>query len=280
MLTFQLFRLKVFPPSRLALYHEDRTPSEWIRAVIEEGPEAELWSGVTWHVGNVLVVDESSHYFALGKTTRASLAQFDPGTKTFHEVQFEEAPFTHVFVDRELGLCAIAQKPRLSPTAKGIGRQFEKLLNRSRVVSEAGVEFELAPVADPESLVEYIQRSYSVTKFWMSFGRPNPINVDELIHRPLQRMLRETGGESGEAMLKGDDLDKDALSETVRSLAATGNDASACLQETSGSRPVRRHLFGAAVELAVEEVDERESKVTFMVQLRGRFDRLRGGGGR
>src|SRR5690348_12836239 len=113
MLDFQLYRIKVLR-SPGALFSSDDTNAALLRQVIVARPEKGSGTGYTWRVGNSTPIDDSAYYFAFGRTTRSAFPVFDPTDHSFAEEEFESSPFTHVIVDVDLGVGAIAKKAQLA----------------------------------------------------------------------------------------------------------------------------------------------------------------------
>ena len=103
---------------------------------LEEKPDSQVRTGYKWHIGNVELYTPSSGYFAIGRTTRATIEKFDLETGNFIEEELETSPYTHCVFDAEIGFIGIAKKNTLSPTAQGIARRVEELLSRTNQVRE------------------------------------------------------------------------------------------------------------------------------------------------
>lgn len=178
MLEFQLFRLKVFPTNQADLFRGEMTRAEVLSAVIRSLPEVELraGSGSVWHIGNVADLDPNAMYFRLGRATISTAERYRDGN--FVDEPDEVAPYTHVLIDAKLELCAIARKPRVSPTAKGIANAFARLLNEAPEGSKVQARFEIAALADPEEFIELLATAHSVSKFWVTFSKPNPFDAN------------------------------------------------------------------------------------------------------
>ena len=193
----------------------------------------ELRKGKTWHLGNVEQIDQSGLYFRVGRISNLTVQIWESGN--FVDAEFESAPYTHAVLDFDLEVCAIAKKPKLAPTTRGIASQFAKLLNELPVAEELGARFETSALSDPEDFIQQMQRARSIIKFWITFSRPNAWDANDFI-KPAQRLLEESNGHNGKTEIQGKDLDKTRLEELTRSAAATGNNAAVVMYEQAGTR--------------------------------------------
>ncbi len=274
MANIYLFRIKVIKPKQRHLFGFDGTPDEFLSRIITDKPSDELREGYIWHIGNVKSIGNEGFVFAAGRTTKKSKALYDEKSKDFLEVDDEESPFTYVYYDRRYSILGIEPKSKLSPTVKGIARNIEKLFNRHIVARESGVRIEISEIWDPEDFLKHIRQAYAVVGFTVHFGNPNPFDVEADFHRPMENYLEATGGDKGKATVQGADLDRDKIEAVTRSVASTGNDASARIRPLQGQRPVTKHLEGDPVSVPVEE-EERSDTMSLLGRIRNAYARIR-----
>ncbi|WP_369601631.1 hypothetical protein AAIA72_01200 [Hahella sp. SMD15-11] len=274
MANLYLFRIKVQKSGQGVLFGEEMEPSKFLIKVISSKPSAELREGYIWHIGNVVFIEDEGLLFAAGRTTKKSKELYDENEKNFLEVEDEESPFTYVYYDPKFGFLAIEPKSKLSPTVKGIARNVEKLFNRQDVVVNSGYRIEISEIWDPKDFLKHIHQAYAVVSFTVNFGKPNPFDVESDFHKPMEKYLEETGGRRGKATVQGIDLNRDRIEEVARSVASTGNNASAKMRMGEGQRPVTRHLEGDPVTIPIEEED-REDKLSLLQKLREAYSRVR-----
>ena len=274
MLDFQLFRLKVFriPGS---LFSTEDSSASLVRSAVLSRPERKSRQGVVWHVGNVEPIDDAALYLAFGRTTRANLPLFNAADRSFVEQEFESAPFTHVIVDTELGLCAIARKTQLASITNILARHLNRVLNDSPPAYEKNVRFAIEPIADPEQFIEQLRQAQSVLGFSITFSLPNPFDANADFQLPMERLLQEAEGTKGKTSISGPHLDPDVLEELSRSAAATGNDASAKLYREGDPRPVSKRLRENLVSVSVSEVTNAEARIEVLEILRRLYLRIR-----
>lgn len=279
MIDFQLFRLKVqFVPQGNLLTGQFPERPQLLREAILERPAAELRKGYEWHIGNVQTVRDAGLYFAVGRVTKGTLPLFDEATQEFKEVEFEQAPYTHALLDLPLGLLAVARNSRLSPTQLGIAKQVARLLAETTTMRDQSGRVIADPLSDPEEFIKYLRGAWAVTRFKITFGRPNPIDVNEDFQEPMERLLAETEGTKGHTVVNGERLEPEPLEELSRSAAATGQDAHATMRMRKGGPKIRRGLREKSVILRQAEPVDDESRSTILDTIRGRYEAIRRGG--
>jgi hypothetical protein len=274
MLEFQMFRIKVYPSKQAFLFEHHKTPSEILKDVILSLPSAELRKGMIWHIGNVSILEEGGLYFRIGRTTKSTLEIYKNGN--FEEQEFETAPYTHVVLDIRLEVCVIAKKSKLSPKTTGIANQFVRLLNESTRARQIKANFEIDEINDPTDFITHLRQAFSVSKFWVTFSRPNAFDVNEDFIKPMEKLLKDSEGEKGKTELEGDNLNPESLEDIARSAASTGNDATAWLQPSETSRKIRKRLKGNPVIVMQEDVADPEHKMKILQLIRENYKRVKG----
>lgn len=277
MLDFQLFRLKLLDPAQAEVFATGDRSSVLTQA-LNERPTAQLRAGYQWQVGNVEQLDEYGFYFAVGRISPGDVPQFDSETRDFVRVDFEQAPYTYALVDFRLGLLAVARNYQLSPRHVGIARPIASLLSQTEVVSERRARVAVEPIRDPEEFIEYLRSAWAITWFKMTFGLPNPFDVNKDFHQPMEKLLRDADGTNGHTTVKGDQLDPDVLEDLARSAASTGEEASARMRFNEGGPLVRRSLTEKSVRLRQEEPRDNESRFRLLETMRERYRSIRGDG--
>jgi hypothetical protein len=271
---FHLFRIRVFAPEQSSLFGAFNPQVELLRT-LERRPAARIRGAYTWHVGNVTPLDDFGVYFALGRTSRKTLEQYDEATGNFVEKQFEAAPYTHVICDVALEVCGIAPKTQLAPSPAAIAQRLETLLN-STVPAKGGHRFEASSISDPDEFILQLQTATKITQFSLTFSRPNPFDVDKDFHAPMEELLRTADGSRGRTSLTGDNLNPTVLEHLTRSVAATGDDASARLVPAEGGHIVRRRLRGNAATVSEDEPTTNSSRQNLLDAIRRLYARIRG----
>ena len=259
---YSLFRAKFIQPHQGSLFAQKISPGQVFLEAINERPSTEIREGYTWHIGNIKPFDETTGYFAVGRTTNATIETFDDVTGNFIEQELETSPYTHVVYNAEIGFLAIATKSRLAPSAKAIAAKIESLLSLTSIVLQNELTVEIPPIRDPKGFLKEIAGAHRVCRFTATFRGPNPFDADELFQRPLSVYLSAANGSEGKAQIKGDHLDKDVLQSVARSSAATGNEASARIQRAKAQPLVTVHLSGDPVKKTYDLASHDPEKVS------------------
>jgi hypothetical protein len=158
MSTYQLFRLTSRKSIQLPLLGDPRLDSsELLRQSLQELPRAELRKGQVWRIGNVQLLDDTGIYFAFGRTRKSAIERFDAEKSAFLLEMSSTAPHTHVFLDVELQLAAIAGESDLAPRPALIARRLAQVLSRSATAGENYAEIEASEIRDPESFITYLR---------------------------------------------------------------------------------------------------------------------------
>ena len=273
MLDFQLFRIRAL--HTLPLFTDaTRTPSDILKETVLAFSGMALSKDAIWRIGNVHAINGDGAYLRLGKTTESTLEVFEDGG--FQDQVFETAPYTHVVIDFNLEVCAIAKKPQLAPRTTTIAKRFRLLLNRSNKARELGMEFEIDEITDPHDFIFYLNQAFAVSKFEVTFKRPNAWDVNEDFIKPSQRMLENLGGEQGKTKIEGKELKTEVLEELARSIASTGDEAAAWLQMKEGEKKkVKKVLKENPVYLRHEDLLDDKTKRSFLVSLKERYAEIR-----
>ena len=239
-----LFRVKFIRPAQTHLLSDNRTSSELFHDALLEKPSAELRSGFLWHIGNVVQLDDSGGAFAIGRTTNTTLSRYDEEHGNFAEEDSEDSPHTVCLYDLQIGFVAIKKKTRLSPTTEGIARQLAKLLNQTDAAQSNEIEVRIDAIPDPFNFIARIKSARFIKRFTAHFTGPNPFDADELFQKPLSVYCQAIQGETGKVITEGEALDPGTAIAVTRSVAATGNEASARIIEHEGARARNIHLKG------------------------------------
>lgn len=272
---YYLYRLKAYR-SRSVEVPEARR--DFFARLIEKKPSKELRKGYLWHVGNVKRVSSDCLYFAVGRTTKSTLDKYDEGAGDFVTSSDKESPYTHVIVDEENSVIAIAERNKLAGSSRVVANSLVKLLNDDSDSIKYKIRFEIAELYDPQGFIRGIKDAYEVVSFSMGFTEPNPFDVEKDFHEPMERLLFASGGKSGATKIKGPDLDKEVLAELAKSVASTGDEASASIRPAEGLRPVTYRLRegGELVSVNGPSGTENIQIVGILETIKSVYNRIRG----
>ena len=270
-----LFRIKFIKPKQMLLFNSNWTPADIFKSALEEKPSLEFKQDFIWHIGNLQTLDNSGGSFAVGRTTKTTVAKYDREAGNFIEEYFEESPYTLCLYDLNIGLIAIAKKSKLAPTTNGIAKKINKLLSASRSVRKNDINIKIDIISDPEGFIQKIESSYNLKKFTSHFTGPNPFDADELFQRPLSVYCQAINGDKGRVLVEGDSLDTDiAISIAKSSAATTGNEASASIVEHHGKTVKKINLKGDPVKKFYKE--EEFNMEVALNEMRLEYQRVRG----
>ncbi len=250
---FFLFRLKLIRSAQRSLHHDSFTRPEIFLEVLKEKPSIELKNGQVWHLGNFTLADEHGGYFAVGRTTRATHERYDKETGDFLVEDLDTSPYTHVVFDARIGFLAIAKKAALARTPNGIANKVASLFSAAMVIEKNDIEVAIDPISDPFSFIDSLKSAYRVRRFGVSFSRSNPFDADEFFQQPMEKYLDSANGSKGTTVISGEDLNSTTLVEMTKSVAATGNKASASIQATDGTKFTTKRLGENQAQFTVSD---------------------------
>lgn len=235
---YTLYRIKFIVPYKSDLLDPYQfSPASLFHFLLQEKPSMTLRPGITWHIGNLTTFTDDTGYFAVGRTTKATISKFNEVTSDFVEEELETSPYTHCVYATSIGLLGIAHKSSLATTTDGVARRLESLFSKNDTIRSRSIAVEILPIPDPTDFLTELTTAYQISKFTATFKGPNPWDADAYFQRPLAALLNAANGIKGQATLKGKDLDSDVLTEIARSTAATGNPATARIKRSLKSKP-------------------------------------------
>lgn len=278
MTLFNLFRIKVERLDTSPLFgSSSRTASEIIRSTIEKKPSIQIRKGPSWRIGNIQHITTDVGFFALGKITKSTRQLYDEIHGDIIEQSFNEAPHTYIVVDLQLQICAIAQKTRISARVINIAKNLEKLLNAAHEKDiDRQVTITLSEINDPEKFIEMISNAFRVTRFEITFSPPNPFDVDQQFHKPMEALAQATNAHQGKTSIKGEQLETAILENLARSAASAGNSANALIQADEKAKPVKKKLEGNPAIVAVEDIGTEDDKLSLVERIRNAYHQVRG----
>lgn len=270
---FHLYRIQVFFPEQKTLpFDEPISRQELLHSLVIGRPSAQLRSNQTWLIGDLEEIGDNSVYFRFGRVRQSKHDQYKDGR--FITTVIEEHPNTHVFLDCDIEVCAIAQDTELAKYTSTVARNLVRLLSEQELAKKHGVELQINEVKDPETLLTYIRTAHSIQSFTFSVSKPNAWDVEQMFVKPAQQAVAHMGANQGVVSFKGDDnneLDRGHVESVVRTAAATGQEAKAKLKMDKKARPETKYLRGGDVSMSTNEIVSLEEKMSFMDSLRKKY---------
>lgn len=269
-----LFRIKFIRPSQTSWLHDKKSASEIFKEAISAKPSSEFRQDYIWHIGNIKKIDESGGSFAVGRTTKTTISKYDIESGNFVEEYFEESPYTICLYDLRIGFLAIAKKSKLSPSLAGIANKLKKLLDTTQIVRINEIDVRIDPISDPTGFIQKIFSAYAIKRFTAHFTGPNPTDADELFQKPISIYCQAVNGVSGQVITDGDSLNQNVVVNVTKSVAATGNEASAKIIERQGQRAKNIHLRGDTAKRIFAE--DKFSEEIALKEMRSEYEKIRG----
>jgi len=278
-ITFYLYRLKIERSKEPGLFDDtSSSPSDIIRAAIEEKPSKEIRKGNIWHIGNIEQVGETGLFFAFGRVTKSIVEKYNEEDGNFSDEPEEQAPYTYVILDLEYQVCAVAHKSRIAPKVSQISRNLAKLLNETSKAKDNNLKLVMAEISDPHEFLEYIRNAYIIRKFDVEFSPPNPWDVEQDFQKPMENLLDETGGQKGKTTIQGESLEKDPIEKLAAAAAATGNSASAQLKQEQDGNFITKKIGGNPTSLATDEFATQDEKKSLLSKVIALYQSIRNAG--
>jgi len=253
-----LFRVKFVKGKQLPLEFENIKPQEILIQAIKEKPDIDTKEGYSWHIGNIKLLDNRHGSFAIGRRTPTTLSHFDSEKKDFVESMSETSPYTTIYFDSDIGLLGIKRNYHLAPRESSIAKKIEQLLVSTIIVRRSMTYVEIDAIKDPMSFIKKLRNAYSIKKFTVTFGGPNPFDADEFFHKPMSIYLQEAEGKEGKTIIDGENLNAETLVQMTRSVAATGNNAIARFRNSANEKIISASLRDNPAKIVVshEMIDE------------------------
>lgn len=256
---YHLYRIKYIKPSQVQLFDSGITPRELFERGFDQRPSLELRYNNVWHIGNVEHFTADAGRFAVGRITTTTVEKYDEHSGDFQEMLDDSGPYTFVYFDSSLGLLGICRKARVANDVQAIAAKIERLMQSTAGVVENEITVRVDKIRDPQTFVQKIRRAYAVRRFKANFTGPNPIDADELFQRPMSYYCQQMNGDQGSVSVAGKSLDEETVIVVAKSTAATGNAASAVIQEKQGKPPVTISFHGDARKVMVDSEAGKEA---------------------
>jgi hypothetical protein len=271
---FQLFRIKVFPSGQTNILTGDMSRQDILKESVLSTHSGEFKKGRVWHIGNIREIEEGALYFRIGRIAKSTIEMYDEGN--FIDQEFETAPYTHVVLDIDIGLAAIARKSSLSSRVETIASHLVRLFDLSEIAKIYQVTFEIDFLNDPEDFLTQLKRAYGIKRFWVDISRPNIIDVDKFVEA-YGNYVDAMDGDKGKTIVKGDSLNFENIEAVTRSVASIGNEAGATIIPEESGKAVRKKLENNPVVLKWDDLSDKRQLKAFRKHLRELYRQIRGG---
>lgn len=271
MSTVYLFRIKFTRGDQLPLEMENLTPEEIFRKAIEEKPSVEFKANSIWLIGNIVYLDSSKKTgtFNIGKRIMDSVPKYNIESKDFENQLEENSPNSKIYFNLEYGLLGITNKSDLAPNEFSLSEKIKTLLEKTNSVIKAFRNVEITKVKNPETFISRLRGAYCIKKFGVHFSGTNPFDADEAFHKPMSAYLDATGGQKGVTIIDGKSLNSETCAQMASSVAATGNDAYARIQDTSSDKVVTISMTRNSARVMIpSDIQDDDNKVMALIMER------------
>lgn len=268
MATVYLFRIKFVRGDNLALETEELTPEQIFRKAIEEKPTISLKANSIWLIGNIVYLDDKKTIgtFNIGKKRMDSVPKYNESSKDF-EIELEEnSPNCKIFFNLEYEILGITNKHELAVNEFSLAEKIQQLLTNTNAVRDAFKYVEITKIKNPETFISRLRGAYCIKKFGVHFSGINPFDADEFFHKPMSAYLDATSGSKGHTVVEGKSLNVETCAQMATSVAATGNDAYARLQDASDDKIVTVSMSRNSAKIIIpDEIKDDDKQIVEMM---------------
>ena len=267
--TLYLFRIKFVRGDNLALETENLTPEQIFRRAIEEKPTLELKSNSVWVIGNIIYYDEQKRIgtFNVGKKRMGSVPKYNENSKNFENEIEENSPNSKIYFNLEYGILGLTNKYELISDEFALAGKIQELIENTNAVKNAFKYVEITRIKNPETFISRLRGAYRIKRFGVHFSGTNPFDADENFHKTMSAYLDATAGNKGVTVVEGNSLNSETCAIMTASVAATGNDAFAMLQDSSDEKfvTISLHKNAAKISIPVEIQDDDKKIIDFLM---------------
>lgn len=279
---FYLFRLKVVYPAQRGLFdtHSDEESPKILKEAISSNPTTETKQGKTWVIGSVEEIGDQAITFKLGRKVLKLTPKFNEENKTFQDYPEEEYPNTQIFLHLGLQVCAIAQNSKLGVKPYNIADRMTQVLGYADIAVRSQLRFNAQPLYDPEDFIEALRNAYAIQRFVMEFSRPNPVDEEDLIQRPLQQYLQRADGQKGKVEFSGNAMQVEPLAKLAHAAAASGDNTKALIRENAGDKLKPKSLQNNPLVISEATPNEPSERLSFIQKIVQSYQRIRNDDGK
>lgn len=278
----QLFRIQIFLPDQRSFFeHSDfehsaqgkENVTRLLELMMEESKNVSV---KRWHLGDITRLDDHGFYFRFGREREMPDVGYEGG-RFVEKPPRITVPYTHVVIDSDLEVIAIASESDLAAKARTAANLIKRSLQTSQTASNYGLTLSIKPIFDPSELVELIGFATVARRFRVDLARPNAFDVNKDFVQPCQLAVEFLEGDRGRADVSGKSLNRAKLQEVTRSAASTGSKPSVWLRMPNEKRAKKRGLVGNPVVVSKELPSDSAGWLGVLKSVRAAYDRVRRG---
>lgn len=195
-----------------------------------------------------------------------SVPKYNENSKDFETELEENSPNCKIFFNLEYEILGITNKHELSVNEFSLADKIKQLLTNTNAVRNAFKYVEITKVKNPETFISRLRGAYCIKKFGVHFSGMNPFDADEFFHKPMSAYLDATAGTKGHTVVEGKSLNAETCAQMASSVAATGNDAYARLQDSSDDKIVTVSMSRNSAKIIIpDDIKEDDRKIIEMM---------------
>lgn len=275
MATFHLYRIRSIPMRSHVEPEDDAAGAILLTTVLRE-PDERLTRGGRWRIGNIERLNGNSIFFAFGRISRTSRIVYEESMRNFVEESSDEAPYTSVLIDMDFQLCAIARNAAVAQNTDSIARSLQNLINFTIDPNQSHLEFRIDVVNNPVQFLDLIRTAYRIRKVDVTLRPPNPFDVDDQFHKPMELVLREANASGGKISLNGEKLDPKFVETITKSATSGGDRVTARIQSEQGQKATTVRTVGNPVTFDARDPDGVRGLDSLVRTMREIYRRVRG----
>ena len=212
--------------------------------------------------------------FNFGKTARHKGGQFDPQKGDFVEREDEESSWTPVYIAVKHQVVGIVRNSEMGASPEQLAKKIAAhILNKCGWNSVHDVI--IAPIAEPDSLIQLVNDAYAVTAVGFESTPPNPFDDNDFSKR-IQKRVSDADGKRSKFFIFGDDLNKVLVNQTIKDESALGHSVQVRVRESKDTPTVIKKLQGIANIVLTKDASVNsvyEKLLRKYLEIRGRKDK-------
>lgn len=240
-ITLELFRMKIIQSPLFDKKAE--SGSALIPAVVDgvmQSQKEKKSRQARWLIGN-LERDGNWMRFEFGKTSIAPKGVYEG--ENFVDRKVDDAKHTTVCIDAKYGVVGIARNSNLaSDGATALARKLSDVLLAGCGINTVDT-IHIKPIYEPLELLEIVDKAFAVTTLKFESTPPNPFDTKDF-PQEFEGWLSKTHGEKGAVSVRGENLNKKAIKDAVRSQNALGHPVQLRVREKDGDKTVVKKMHG------------------------------------
>lgn len=269
-LELAVFRVGLYQTGPLVPLPEDRPII--LSKCMDERPSLATSKNTLWKIGNVLHQGDST-YCRIGKITTHKRSVINEGGDFIDKDEID-APYSHIFLIRSLGVFAISKNYKLAANSKIVAERYIRLLQSTEYSISNSFDVKLNELSESKEFFQRLMEAESVSRLWVQFNKPNPFDPEGDFYKPVVNSLLMLNGDTVTSEWIGKNLNAtlEPARQIVRTAAVTGGNAGATIREGGRNRSKRIRLKRGLITLYT---DAKDSFLRVIERMRSRYEQLK-----